>query len=120
MFVLFCVDNMKTELQPWGSLPDTIKAQAAPDMLEGKTWQYYGRPVERPSNAELRRWLPLPSFPAARSNADKRRAVAEAMQAMPRRTSARAIARMTGTSHEFVARLRREKKAREKRGIVNR
>lgn len=102
---------MKTEPQSWDSLPDTLKAQAALEMLEGKSWHYYGRPVERPSNVELRRWLPLPSFPAARSNADKRRAVAEAMKALQRRTSARAIARMTGTSHEFVARLRREKKA---------
>jgi len=101
--------------QSWASLPDSVKRQAAPDMLDGGAWAFYGRQVQHPGIAELRRWLPLPEFPPARSNADKRRAVAEAVKIMPR-ASTREIARMTGTSHRFVALLRRgERRSRKEK-----
>jgi|GEM_PF-1667043 len=39
-------------------LPDHLKPQAAPDILAGKTWFYYGNLVESPGADELRRWIP--------------------------------------------------------------
>lgn len=91
--------------QPWASLPESTKRAAAPDMLAGKRWMHYGREIENPGAAELRRWLPLPAFPAPRSNADKR-AAALALLRHDRRMSNREVARLAGVSHTFVAKLR--------------
>ena len=96
-----------SDFQPWASLPAHIKAQAAPDLLEGKTWSYYGREVENPGTRELRRWLPLPEPIAARSNRDKRKAVIELLKVMPKRTSHREIARRAGVSHTLAAKIAR-------------
>ncbi len=93
--------------QPWAPLPETIKREAAPEMLAGKTWMFYGRKIENPGAAELRRWLPLPAFPAPRSNADKRAAALELLR-HDRRMSNREVARLAGVSHTFVAHLRAE------------
>ena len=52
--------------QPWAGLPDHIKRQAAPDMLAGKTWMYYGNRIEHPGADELRRWVEIaPQSPQA-------------------------------------------------------
>jgi hypothetical protein len=96
---------MTDSRQPWAPLPETIKREAAPEMLAGKSWNFYGREIENPGPAELRRWLPLPSFPPARTNADKQAAVL-ALLRRDWRMSNREIGRLAGVSHEFVRRLR--------------
>lgn len=93
--------------QPWATLPETIKREAAPAMLAGKAWFHYGRQVENPGGAELRRWLPLPAFPPHRTNADKRAAVLDLLR-HDRRMSNREVARLAGVSHTFVSHLRDE------------
>jgi hypothetical protein len=40
-------------------LPPHIKKQAAPEMLCGVIWPYYGDRVEHPGEEELRRWAGL-------------------------------------------------------------
>lgn len=104
---------MNEPLQSWQSLPETIKRQAAPDMLTGKRWMHFGCEIENPGERELRRWLPMPSFPPHRSNLDKKAAVL-ALLSRDWRMSNREIARMTGTSHTFVANVRRGKKRHTK------
>lgn len=96
---------MNPSIQSWDSLPDHIKQQAAPEMLAGTAWSYFGKPVERPRDSELTRWIPPPVCPARRTNADKRRDVLATLKLMPR-ASLRAVARQTGTSHQFVANVR--------------
>lgn len=100
---------MTDTLQPWAPLPETIKREAAPEMLAGKSWVHFGRPVEHPGDRELGRWLPMPSFPPHRSNADKKAAVL-ALLARDWRMSNREIARLAGCSHPFAAKIRRERK----------
>jgi hypothetical protein len=96
---------MNPSIQNWDSLPDHIKQQAAPEMLAGVAWSYFGKPLERPRDSELMRWVPPPVYPARRTNADKRRDVLATLKVMPR-ASLRAVARQTGTSHQFVANVR--------------
>jgi hypothetical protein len=108
--------DMNTPLQSWASLPDHIKQQAAPEMLAGVAWGYFGKPVERPRDSELTRWIPPPVCPARRTNADKRRDVLAALKLMPR-ASLRAVARQTGTSHQLVANVRSASK-RARRGTT--
>jgi hypothetical protein len=96
---------MTPTIQTWDSLPESIKPQAAVEMLAGAVWSYFGRPVERPRDSELTRWIPPPVCPARRTNADKRRDVLAALKVMPR-ASLRAVAKQTGTSHQFVANVR--------------
>lgn len=96
---------MTPTTQTWDSLPDHIKQQAAPEMLAGVAWSYFGKPVERPRDSELTRWIAPPVCPARRTNADKRRDVLAALKLMPR-ASLRAVARQTGTSHQLVANVR--------------
>jgi hypothetical protein len=103
---------MNTPLQSWASLPDHIKQQAAPELLSGAAWSYFGKPVERPRDSELARWIPPPVCPARRTNADKRRDVLAALKLMPR-ASLRAVARQTGTSHQLVANVRAGSKRRK-------
>ncbi len=91
--------------QPWAPLPESVKRAAAPDMLAGKVWAYFGRKVQSPGPRELRRWLPAPEPAAYRSNADKREAVMAALRAAPKRASLRQIARLAGVSHTFAARV---------------
>jgi hypothetical protein len=105
-------NSMNPSIQSWASLPDRIKQQAAPEMLVGAVWHYYGRPVERPSDAVLTRRLPPPVCPARRTNAEKRRDVVAALKVMPR-ASLRAVAKQTGTSHQFVANVRAGSKRRK-------
>jgi len=42
--------------QSWAGSPNHIKQQAAPDMLAGKDWYFYGCKIEHPGADELRRW----------------------------------------------------------------
>lgn len=107
---------MNPPIQIWDSLPDHIKQQAAPEMLSGAAWSYFGKPVERPRDSELTRWIPPPVCPARRTNADKRKDVLAALKLMPR-ASLRAVARQTGTSHQLVANVRSASK-RAKRGTL--
>ena len=104
---------MNPSIQSWASLPDHIKPQAAVEMLAGTVWSYFGRPVERPSDAVLARWLPPPVCPARRTNSDKRRDVLTTLKSMPR-ASARAVARHTGTSHTFVSSIKESQRRRPK------
>lgn len=110
------LNTMNPSIQSWDSLPDHIKQQAALEMLAGAVWSYFGKPVERPRDSELMRWVPPPVCPARRTNADKRRDVIATLKVMPR-ASLRAVARQTGTSHQFVANVRAASK-RAKRGIL--
>ena len=96
---------MNPSIQSWASLPDHIKPQAAVELLAGAAWSYFGKPVERPRDSELTRWIPPPVCPARRTNAEKRRDVLAALKVMPR-ASLRAVARQTGTSHQLVANVR--------------
>jgi hypothetical protein len=121
--------------QSWHGLPEHIKRQAAPDMLRGVQWQFWGVPVMNPGEEELLRWVPYsgqrvmellekgnrgnlvqrtraalekPQTPTLyRSNRDKGRDVEAALRADPAKSN-RAIARETGTTHPFVAKLRRK------------
>ena len=104
---------MTPTIQTWDSLPDHIKQQAAPEMLSGATWSYFGKPVERPRDSELTRWIPPPVCPARRTNADKRRDVLTTLKSMPR-ASARAVARHTGTSHTFVSSIKESRRRKPK------
>lgn len=101
--------------QSWAGLPDHIKRQAAPAMLEGKRWHFYGLPVEMPGQDELRKWAAIaPERPLSdagdrgrvsapyRGNADKRQDGEAALKAAPG-ASNRMIARKTGTTHPFVS-----------------
>jgi len=52
--------------QSWAGLPDSIKRQAAPDMLAGKDWYHFGNRIENPGADELRRWAGVaPQSPQA-------------------------------------------------------
>lgn len=110
---------MNPSIQTWASLPDHIKPQAAVEMLSGAAWSYFGRPVERPRDSELMRWIPPPVCPARRTNADKRRDVLATLKSIPR-ASARAVARHTGTSHTFVSSIKesRRRKLKDKVAIA--
>jgi CMP-2-keto-3-deoxyoctulosonic acid synthetase len=83
---------MNPSIQTWDSLPESIKRQAAPEMLAGAVWSYFGRPVERPRDSELTRWIPPPVCPARRTNAEKRSDVLAALKAE------RAAGRVGGTT----------------------
>ena len=98
------------QTQPWASLPERTKREAAPDMLAGKGWMFYGKIVERPSGAELRRWLPIPTLPPRLTNAEKRAAVIELLR-RNWRMSDREAARLAGCTHPFVAKVRRERRS---------
>ena len=104
---------MTPTIQTWASLPDHIKPQAAVEMLAGAAWSYFGKPVERPRDSELMRWVPPPVCPARRTNADKRRDVLATLKTMPR-ASVRAVARHTGTSHTFVSSIKESRRRRPK------
>lgn len=107
---------MNPSIQSWALLPDHIKKQAAPEMLAGAAWSYFGKPVERPRDSELTRWIPPPVCAARRTNTDKRKDVIAMLKVMPR-ASLRAVARQTGTSHQFVANVRAASK-RARRGTT--
>lgn len=94
------------QTQPWHTLPDSIKRQAAPDLVAGKTWIHWGKVVEVPCLQELCLWLPAKSVAERYSNADKLHAVRMALAARPA-SSNRQVARDTGTTHPFVAKVRR-------------
>jgi hypothetical protein len=49
--------NMRA-IQSWSGLPEHIKRQAAPEMLRGVEWHFWGVPVMNPGKEELLRWLP--------------------------------------------------------------
>lgn len=116
--------------QSWAGLPDHTKRQAAPDMLAGKDWMYFGNRIEHPGADELRRWAGLApqspqagaevagSITAAEPNISrqkgepmtrqqKRDAVDEALLAFVS-VPDRELARRLGVSHTFVS-LRRRK-----------
>jgi hypothetical protein len=114
--------------QSWAGLPDHIKRQAAPDMQDGKGWYYFGKKVEHPGADELRRWAGIaPQSPQegakvagsitaaergfllasrTRTREGKRQAVDAALGEHPD-ASNRKIARITSTTHPFVALRRR-------------
>jgi hypothetical protein len=137
-------DRNMSAIQSWSGLPEHIKRQAAPDMLRGVQWQFWGVPVMNPGKAELLRWVPAPFRQALglpegvnegdlkrtssalekrqtptptlaetspptvyRSNRDKGRDVEAALRADSAKSN-REIARATGTSHPFVAKVRRK------------
>jgi hypothetical protein len=51
--------NMRA-IQSWSGLPEHIKRQAAPEMLRGVEWHFWGLPVMNPGEEELLRWVPPP------------------------------------------------------------
>ena len=83
-----------------------MKRQAAADLLAGKSWIYWGKVVVPPSEEELVPWLPVERPKGHYGNAHKKRAVRSALVTNPL-ASNRQIARETGTTHPFVAKLRR-------------
>ena len=105
---------------PFQKLPATIKPEAAAAMLAGKTWFHWGNQAEHPGDDELNRWIPAPAGNVATGTGfrivekrtlrltqkQKRSAVDAALKAHPLATN-REIARLTSTSHTFVA-IRRE------------
>ena len=118
--------------QSWSGLPDHIKRQAAPDMLAGKGWYFFGCKIEHPGVDELRRWDGTePRSPQAGAESvtsirtaepnisrqkgepmtrqQKRDAVDEALSSNVNVTIPdRELARKLGVSHTFIA-LRRRK-----------
>ena len=105
---------------PFQKLPDSIKPEAAAAMLAGKIWFHWGKQAEHPGDDELKRWIPAPAGNVATdaglrivdatsprmTQKQKRSAVDTALKAHPQVTN-REIARLTATSHTFVA-IRRE------------
>jgi hypothetical protein len=51
------VERMMRAIQSWSGLPEHIKRQAAPEMLRGVEWHFYGVPVANPGKEELLRWV---------------------------------------------------------------
>lgn len=109
-----------TTTQSWAGLPDHLKRQAAPDMLAGKAWMYFGNWIEHPGADELRRWVVIapqsPQAGAAVANTrprkpttrqEKRDAVDLALlknAELPDREHGRIL----GVSHTFIAMRRRK------------
>ena len=105
---------------PFQKLPDSIKPEAAAALLAGKTWFHWGNQAEHPGDDELKRWIPAPAGNVATGEGlrivdatlprmtqkQKRSAADAALKAHPQATN-REIARLTATSHTFVA-IRRE------------
>jgi hypothetical protein len=105
---------------PFQKLPDSIKPEAAASMIAGKTWSHWGNQSEHPGDDELKRWIPASVGTVATGEGlrivdansplmtqkQKRSAVDAALKAHPQATN-REIARLTATSHTFVA-IRRE------------
>jgi hypothetical protein len=101
---------------PFRKLPDSIKPEAAAAMIAGKTWFHWGNQAEHPGDDELKRWIPAPAGNVATgeelrivdatsprlTQKQKRSAVDTALKAHPQATN-REIARLTATSHTFVA-----------------
>ena len=49
---------------PFERLPDHLKPKAAPEILGGRDWYYYGSRVETLGEEELKRWIPASDFVA--------------------------------------------------------
>ncbi|MDX2080249.1 MAG: hypothetical protein SFU53_05640 [Terrimicrobiaceae bacterium] len=119
--------------QSWASLPESIKRQAAPDMLRGERWFHFGRPVQHPGTAELAKWAgtapasvtpPAPQKPAGEAASartprvrrqsqparmtcrEKREAADNAIRSHPDKGN-RELARLAGVTHPFIAKRRR-------------
>jgi hypothetical protein len=101
---------------PFQKLPDTMKPEAAAALLAGKTWFHWGQETEHPGDDELKRWIPasagnvatdhvlrIVDAPESRMTRKQKRMVVDAaLEANPQATN-REIARLTATSHTFVA-----------------
>ena len=101
---------------PCQKLPATNKPEAAAAMLAGKAWFHWGNQTEHPGDEELNRWITAPAGNVATDTGfrivekptqrmtreQKRSAVDAALKAHPLATN-REIARLTSTSHTFVA-----------------
>ena len=110
---------------PFQKLPNSTKPEAAAAMLAGKTWFHWGNQTEHPGDDELKHWIPAPAgnvatnagfrivemTPQRMTREQKRRAVDAALKAHPLATN-REIARLTSTSHTFVA-IRRDAAAHQ-------
>lgn len=113
----------------FSSLPDSRKPEAAKSLLAGEGWYFFGDLVQHPGADELRRWAgndaqsPQAGAEGAgsirteggisvdiahpRTRDGKRLAVDSALAAHPD-ASNRELARITGTTHPFVAQRRRK------------
>ena len=105
---------------PFQKLPDSIKPEAAAALLAGKTWFHWGNQAEHPGDDDIKRWIPasvgnvatgeglriVDATSPRMTQKQKRSAVDTALKAHPQVTN-REIARLTATSHTFVA-IRRE------------
>lgn len=112
---------------PFNRLPDSQKPAAAKSMLAGaRDWMFFGDFVEHPGADELRRWAGNePQSPqagaevagsirtaeggfrdASRTREGKRLVVDSALAEHPAMSN-REIARITGTTHPFIAMRRR-------------
>ena len=101
---------------PFQKLPESIKPEAAAALLTGKTWFHWGRETEHPGDDELKRWIPASAGNVATDHVlrivdapeprmtrkQKRMVVDAALEANPQAPN-REIARLTATSHTFVA-----------------
>lgn len=101
---------------PFQKLPDSTKPEAAAAMIQGKIWMHWSQETEHPGDDELKRWIPAPAGNVATDHVlrivdapeprmtrkQKRKAVDSALEANPQATN-REIARLTATSHTFVA-----------------
>lgn len=116
---------------PFERLPDHLKPKAAPEILAGRDWYYYGSRVEALGEEELKRWIPASDFATSRApasgndstsgmmkNADVckypeggiqrlKRKRADILLAARPELSDRELARLAGVSHTYISRRRR-------------
>jgi hypothetical protein len=114
---------------PFEKLPDSSKPEAAAAILDGKTWMHWGQEIERPSDDELRRWLPprkmirgniaktfvalcdgdfgeprnFTTRPPKRGIQALKRKRADVLIAARPELSDRELARLAGVSHTYIA-----------------
>jgi hypothetical protein len=122
---------------PFARLPEHAKRQAAPDLMQGKQWFWFGSIVEPPEVRELAQWINPAgngftgtcgtdsdspagnkSSGAMLRNADisrklaavphaKKRFLADCLIAAKPNLSNRELARVAGVSHTYIANRRR-------------
>lgn len=112
---------------PFQKLPDHLKSKAAPEILVGRDWYYYGSRVETLGEEELKRWIPADPHASASGNdstsgmmkiADVckypkggiqrlKRQRADILLASRADLSDRELARLAGVSHTYIAKRRR-------------
>jgi len=109
-------------------LPDHAKRQAAPDLIQGKQWFWFGSLVEAPDAKELAQWITPSGNKSQKTmmrNADvflkrssvphaKKRILADCLIAAKSTLSNRELARIGGVSHTYIANRRRIAKSGNK------